>query len=169
MSQQVYANERQKYYPCPGVNTMGLSVAQTIGAGNTQTIQYNAAILTQVPDQVSASLGNITFAQEGIYSIKLRLGFAPDPFNVSQDPDLTLAMRIATVGAANGLALCGLQQRYIARGGSTDGSDGFIEELVYTGYFAKGDAVFLEATNNSTVFATQFNTSHTIAIVCKLI
>lgn len=142
--------------------------AGSIAPSTTVRIPYdNPAIVEQAPGQVSCNAGVVTFLQEGIYSINMKIAFirATNPGNAFND--LRFSMVLAGGFAANGAKLVDIQQVFQDRS-NLPGSDERIVTLQYTGYFAAGDAVWCDATLNSAE-TVNLLVPNSGLIICKLI
>jgi hypothetical protein len=162
MSNQVFANQQKKFFPCPGLNAYNLSAPATIATSSNENLEFDTPIIVQASGFVSPASGLLSFDEDGLYSLKAIIGIAPaiSDSNVIYDAKMTLTGGYAATGAT----LDRLKQQITCSTTLTP----IIITLSYTGFFNRGDLVTTNIANLGS--ANAFTCSDTICqlLVCKL-
>jgi hypothetical protein len=142
MSNQVYANERTKYYDYPGLNLYNNSGVQTVAAGATDQVNIPITTINNYKNNYTFDmLGNMSIINDGMYSIVLTVHIeTTDPmFELFE----TIFISLDRAPEFTDLEIV----RDTKKAPATD--TGVFHSVSATFYVKKGDVVKFLMTNNS--------------------
>ena len=127
MSNQVFANQSKKYFPCPGLNAYNLAAPVPILAAANADLGFVTPVVVQADGIVSTSGGPLFFLEDGLYSIKSIVEVTPAAIIdvVEFEAKLTLTGGYAASGSVLD----------IVRIANQTNKDYYVQTLSYTGYF----------------------------------
>lgn len=171
MSNQVFSNDAQKYFACPGINSFATVLTPVVN-GATVLVPFSAPVLQQgKPTATITTPGILRFNKSGVYSINAKLEFSDS--NLSTPPlaneycDMLFYMRLTGGFQADQTKLAEQKQQFTIPG--ADGSAIRVITLSYTGYFGAGDSVEIYALNNRTTRTTNIRAENSGLLVSQLI
>ena len=127
MSNQVFANQSKKYFPCPGLNAYNLATSITVAPAVSANLEFVTPVIVQAATIVSTTSGPLTFLEDGLYSIKVIVEVTPTALIdvVEFEAKLTLTGGYAASGSVLD----------IVRIANQTNKDYYVQTLSYTGYF----------------------------------
>jgi hypothetical protein len=163
MSNQVFANQTKKFFPCPGLNAYVMSTPVIVDPSDSDFLLFDTVVLEQGPGITNTSSGALTFLQEGIYSIKALVSLQ----TVADTDAIAYSLKLSLVGgfAATGTILD--EKKYYS---ATSSAANYIETLTYTGFFNINDVVTTRLLNLNGAALKTLTCSDAVCqlIVCKL-
>ena len=160
MSNQVFANQSKKYFPCPGLNAYNLAAPVPILAAANADLGFVTPVVVQADGIVSTSGGPLFFLEDGLYSIKSIVEVTPAAIIdvVEFEAKLTLTGGYAASGSVLDIVRIANQKDV----------DYYVQTLSYTGYFNAGDFITTRVTNLGSATIT-CDSAVCQLIVCKLV
>lgn len=168
MSNQIFANDVKRYYPCPGMDVYPIAGDQTIVAGAETAVLYtNPALFIQSPGYQTVFAGAININADGIYTLSAQVGITHTGA-ADNDRNVDVKMNIgAGMYEANGETVSRNRRRLIWQDQPNEYQ---VVPVSYTGYLRAGSFVNITV-GNYEVGATRdiiVLQAQSILVVCKI-
>lgn len=157
MSNQVYANQQDKYYELPGLNNYIMSADQTVLVASADIVSYNTVSLEQRTGLLTFVNGVCTIESPGIYCIAATVGM--QPLDDSKDPSYELFIRINRSYQPLVDINVGRIQTRAPNIGGVGTTNTFLDTTSFTGYLGIGDTVQVIYLNRSSDSITLLSSS----------
>lgn len=145
MSNQIYENERTKYYAQTCLTTFGISAPQSISVGGVGYIVFNTVTSPQGIAEIY--FGNVKAIDKGMYMFNTTFDYANGTDPAGDDTEFIFNMKLISPTRSNSaILLTSTHQRSVATGSSSGSNNRIISSSAIT-YMEPGDYVYMEITN----------------------
>jgi hypothetical protein len=163
MSNQIFSNERTKYYDYPGLNNYLISgdITNILTAGSVD-IAFDVDNILNDSTIIDNGLSNSVVLRDGMYSFMLVIGVLASSSPTADSLENTLSLLLTRAGQFTALTLQVSRSRYIPNGATASAS--MLVSLSGTFYCKAGDIITYRFQNNgpATCLITASNTTLTV-------